>query len=284
MALKGVIAAAALLALCGAAGVAQAKTTEKEPRNDYHWSFEGPFGKFDQQQLQRGFKVYQEVCSACHSMNLMAYRNLGQPGGPFYDPKYKNPADNPYAKAIAAETKVADIDSETGDANTRPATPADHFKAPFANEAAARASNGGALPPDLSVIAKGREEGPRYIYSILTGYKPPPAGLTVPPGKYYNPYMPGDLGSFWKGDPKKVPEGGFIAMPFQLTPGRVTFDDKTPSTTDQQAKDVVAFLMWSAEPMMEQRKQMGLAVMIFLLLFAGVVYGAYRNIWRNVSH
>jgi ubiquinol-cytochrome c reductase cytochrome c1 subunit len=284
MARKGVIIAAALLAL-GAASVAQAKTTEREAEPPHGgWSFNGPFGKFDQAELQRGFKVYQEVCSSCHSMSLMSYRNLGQPGGPFYDPKYKNPADNPYAKAIAAEMKVADIDSETGDATTRPATPADRFKAPFANEAAARASNGGALPPDLSVIAKGREHGPDYIYSLLSGYQPPPAGLTVPPGKYYNPYMPGDLASFWKGDPKKVPEGGFISMPFQLAPGRVTFDDGTPSTTKQQAKDVAAFLMWTAEPMMEQRKQMGLAVMIFLLLFAVVVYGAYRNVWRNVSH
>jgi ubiquinol-cytochrome c reductase cytochrome c1 subunit len=282
MARKSVIIAAALLAL-GLAGAAQAKTTQREPK-DVHWSFEGPFGHYDQEQLQRGYKVYAEVCSACHSMSLLSYRNLAEREGPFFDAKYPKAAESPYAKAIAADIKVADIDSDTGDAIQRPATPADHFKAPFANEAAARASNGGALPPDLSVIAKAREGGPQYIYSILTGYENPPKGLTVTPGKYYNPYMPGDLGSFWKGDAKRVPEGGFIAMPFQLTPKRVSFDDGAANDTDSEAKDVTAFLMWAAEPHMEERKQMGFGVLIFLILFAGVVYGAYRRIWRDVGH
>jgi ubiquinol-cytochrome c reductase cytochrome c1 subunit len=235
-------------------------------------------------QLQRGFKVYQEVCSACHSMSMLSYRNLGDRGGPFFDPDYKNSNDNPYAKAIAAGVQVADIDSETGDAITRPATTADRFKAPFANEAAARASNGGAYPPDLSVMAKARALGPRYLYSLLTGYETPPAGLTVPVGQHYNAYMPGDLGAYWKGDSHHIPPGGFLAMPPPLRPGLVTFDDGTPSTVDQQAKDVTAFMMWAAEPKMEQRKQMGFGVMIFLILFAGLVYASYRRIWRDVSH
>lgn len=260
-----------------------AATTKEEPK-ETHFSFEGPLGKFDRGAVQRGFKVYAEVCASCHSMNLMYYRNLAQKGGPFYEKKYPNPNNSPYAKAIAAMVQVADIDQETGDAVTRPATPADHFKAPFANEAAARASNGGALPPDLSVIAKAREGGPAYIYSLLTGYHEPPAGLTVPAGKYYNPYMPGDLASYWSGPKDKVPKGGFIAMPFQLLPDRVTYDDKTKATSEQLAHDVATFLAWSAEPKAEERKQTGLAVMIYLILFAGLMYASYRRIWRNVAH
>ena len=283
MARKGVIFIAALaLGLGGLSGAAFAAAGAHHPK-EMSWSFEGPFGHYDQAQLQRGFKVYQEVCSACHSMSLLSYRNLGDKGGPFWNEKYKNPNDNPWAKAVAAGVQVADIDSETGDAITRPATTADRFKAPFANEAAARASNGGAFPPDLSVMAKARHLGPRYIYSILTGYETPPAGLTVPAGQNFNAYMPGDLGAYWKG-PGHPPQGGFLAMPPPLKPGLVTFDDGTPSTVDQQAKDVAAFLMWAAEPKMEQRKQMGFGVMIFLILFAGIVYASYRRIWRNVSH
>ena len=275
--------AAAALALCAFGGAAQAKTNAEEPAK-VHWSFDGPFGKFDQAQLQRGFKVYSEVCSGCHSMNLMYYRNLAQPGGPFYNKKYPNPAESPYAKAIAAAVQVPDIDPDTGDANTRPATPADHFKAPFANEAAARAANGGALPPDLSVIVRAREGGADYVHSLLSGYVDPPAGLDVPDGKYYNPFMAGDLSSYWKGPKNKVPHGGFIAMPFQLVPDRVSFDDGTKSTTDQEAKDVAAFLAWAAEPKQTERKETGVAVLIYLLLFATVLFFSYKQIWKNVAH
>lgn len=278
---KALVLAAALVGL-SAAAPSIAATTALEPK-DVHWSFEGPFGKFDTEQVQRGYKVYHDVCSSCHSMNLMHYYNLGQFGGPFYDPKYPKPNDNPRVKAIAADFKVPDIDSDTGDAIQRPATPADKFKAPFANEAAARASNGGALPPDLSVITKARDGGPRYVYSILTGYVPAPAGLTVPAGKSYNPYMPGDLTSYWHGT-GPVPKGGFIAMPFQLTPNRVTFDDGTQATTDQEAKDVVAFLQWASDPHQVERKQMGFSVLIYLLILAGVVYASYRRLWRNIEH
>jgi ubiquinol-cytochrome c reductase cytochrome c1 subunit len=262
---------------------ALAKTNAEEPK-DIHFSFEGPFGMYDQEQLQRGYKVYHDVCSSCHSMNLVHYRDLAAPGGPFYSEKYPNPNNSPYAKAIAKDFQVADIDSDTGDAITRPATPADAFKPPFPNEAAARASNGGALPPDLSVIAKAREGGPAYIASLLTGYHNPPAGLTVPDGKYYNPYMPGDLSSYWKGPKDKVPPGGFIAMPLQLTPDRVTYDDGVKATPQQMADDVAAFLMWAAEPKMEERKKTGFAVLIYLLLFAGITYASYRRIWRKVGH
>ena len=218
-----------------------------EPK-DVHWSFEGPFGTFDQAQLQRGYKVYREVCSACHSMKLVAFRNLGDKGAPFYNPKYPNSNENPVVKAIAKDYQVADIDGETGDAIKRPATPADRFPSPFANEAAARAANGGALPPDMSLLAKAREGGPAHIYSIVVGYQAPPKGLKVGPGQNYNPYMAGDLSSYWSGDKEHVPPGGFIAMPQPLKAGQVTFDDGTKSTLEQEAKDVSAFLMWAAEP------------------------------------
>jgi len=280
--------AVAVLALGVAAlgtGVAQAKTNAKEPL-EVSFSFEGPFGRFDQAELQRGFKVYAEVCSACHSMNLLSYRDLAQPGGPFWDPKHPNmsPAESPYAKAIAAQYKVPDIDPDTGDVIQRTATAADRFKAPFVNEAAARAANGGALPPDLSVITRAREGGPAYIYSLLLGYEAAPAALSVPAGKYYNPYMAGDMGSYWKGAKDKVPEGGFISMARQVVDDRVQFDDKTPSTAANEAHAVVTFLAWAADPHQVERKQTGLAVMLFLLVFTGLTYLSYRQIWRNVSH
>jgi ubiquinol-cytochrome c reductase cytochrome c1 subunit len=285
MVVKSLTAAvvAGVAALLAGMGPAAAATHATEPK-DVDFSFEGPLGKFDRAALQRGFKVYQEVCESCHSMNLVYYRNLGQPGGPFYNERYPNPNDNPWAKAVAAEAMVADIDPDTGDAITRAATPADHFRAPFPNEAAARAANGGALPPDLSVIVKAREGGPQYIYSILTGYVPPPQGLTVPPGQYFNRYMAGDLASYWSGPKDKVPHGGFLAMPFQLPPDRVTFDDGTKSTTEQMAHDVTTFLAWAAEPTQEERKKTGLAVMAYLIIFAGLMYASYRRIWRNVAH
>jgi ubiquinol-cytochrome c reductase cytochrome c1 subunit len=278
---KGLALAALGLALF--ASPALAATHPEEPK-DVHWSFEGPFGKFDKAELQRGYKVYREVCSACHAMEQMYFRNLGQKGGPFYDPKYPNPNDNPYVKSLAKDIQVADIDGDTGDPIQRPAGPADKFPHPFPNEPAARASNGGALPPDLSVITKAREGGPAYIYSILTGYHNPPAGLTLTPAQHYNPYFPGDLSSSWHGAHNKVPPGGAIGMPPPLAPGKVTFDDGKPSTVDQQAKDVVAFLAWAAEPKMEERKQFGLGAMIYLLIFCGLLYASYRKIWKNVGH
>ena len=281
--MRKALAIAAVFGLASFAAAPASAETTQAPLKDVHWAFEGPFGRFDQEQLQRGYKVYHDVCSACHSMNLMSYRNLGQKGGPFYDPKYPNANDNPYVKTIVKDFKVPDIDQDTGDAIKRPATPADAFVKPFPNEYAARASNGGALPPDLSLIIKAREDGPRYVYSILTGYMAPPTGMTVPVGKYYNPYMQGDMTSNWHGA-GKVPEGGFIAMPFQLTPNRVTYDDGVGATTEQQAKDVVAFLAWAAEPHADERKDLGLAVMNYLLIFTGVLYASYRTIWRNIEH
>ncbi|HSZ53093.1 MAG TPA: cytochrome c1 [Caulobacteraceae bacterium] len=276
--------AAAVGAAVLAAAPAFAASTQA-PLKDVRWSFESPLGFYDQEQLQRGYKVYKEVCSACHAMSMVAFRNLGDKGAPFFDPKYPNPNDNPVVKTLARDVQYPDIDSDTGEAIHRPGTTADYFPSPFPNPVAARAANGGALPPDMSLLAAAREGGPRYIYSVVTGDgTTPPAGLTVPTGKYYDPWMPGDLTGNWKGDPKNVPVGGFIAMPPPLTANRVTFDDGTPATIEQQAKDVAAFLTWAADPKMDERKELGIEVMIFLVVFSGLLYASYRSIWRKVGH
>jgi ubiquinol-cytochrome c reductase cytochrome c1 subunit len=273
----------ALSALLGlfAAGPALAVSSQA-PLKHAHWSFSGPFGTYDQAQLQRGFKVYREVCSQCHALNLVAFHDLGGPGGPFWDPKYPNPNDNPYVKQIASEYKVSDIDPDTGDTVQRAATSADHPPAPYPNDIAAKATLGGA-PPDMSLVVKAREGGPDYVYSLVTGYAPAPAGLNVPPGKFYNPYLMGDLSTSWKGS-GQAPVGGIIAMPPPLTAGKVTFDDGTPSTLDQEAQDIAAFLTWASDPKMDERKQTGLAVMIYLVVFSGLLYASYRRIWRKVAH
>jgi ubiquinol-cytochrome c reductase cytochrome c1 subunit len=283
--LRKLLALAGLFALAGAPA-ALAETTQA-PLREVSWSFNG-LGMYDQGQLQRGFKVYTEVCSQCHSLNLVAFHDLGDPGGPFYNPKYPNPNENPVVKAVAAgwSRQVPDIDSDTGDPIHRPATTADVPTPPFPNEPAARASNGGALPPDMSLLVAAREGGPAYVYSLITGYAPTPASIkTPPPGKYYNPVFPGDLSSM-ASDPNNVPVGGFIGMPPPLgaTDCKVTFDDGTPCTRDQEAKDIAAFLNWASDPHMEQRKQTGIAVIIYLSLFSVLLYASYRQIWRNVAH
>jgi ubiquinol-cytochrome c reductase cytochrome c1 subunit len=278
------LAAGALAALLALGGVARADTTQA-PLKDVHWTFDYPFGLYDQEQLQRGYKVYHDVCSACHSMNLVAFRNLADKGGPFWNPAFPNPNDNPVAKTLAKAVQYDTIDSETGQPAKRPGTTADYFPDPFPNAVAARAANNGALPPDMSLLAAAREGGAHYIYSIVTGDgTPAPPGLTIPAGKYYDPYMPGDLSSFWKGDPNKVPLGGFIAMPPPLVDGRVTFDDGTKATLNQEAWDVAAFLQWASYPKMDERKELGVEVMIFLLVFTALLYASYRSIWRKVGH
>lgn len=284
MSFKTIIASAAVaLGMMAGAAPALAAGGAAHPRSG-GFSFEGPFGTYDQGQLQRGYKVYHEVCAACHSMNLMHYRNLGDRHGPFWNPKYPNPNDNPVVKALAKEVQVGDIDSETGEAIQRDATPADKFRAPYPNATAAAAGNGGAAPPDLSVMAKARHDGANYIYSLLSGYRNPPAGLTIRDGQHYNPYMAGDLTPFWDETKGHVPPGGFIAMPPPLQNGQVTYDDGSPQTVDQYAKDVAAFIAWTSEPKMVERKQAGFGVLIYLLIFAGVTYAAYRRIWKGVAH
>ncbi|WP_343685269.1 cytochrome c1 [Asticcacaulis sp.] len=275
----GLAAIAATLALSAPAFAAGGAKHPHAPKEGF--SFEGPFGTFDQGQLQRGYKVFREVCSNCHAATLLSFRNLGQKDGPFYDEKYKNPNDNPIVKQIASEFEVPDIDTETGDTITRPATPSDHFPKKFANSYAAAASNGGAIPPDLSVITKARHGGARYVYSLLTGYVAPPKGLEVKEGQHYNPFMAGSLATQWSGDPHKVPVGGVLAMAPPLKDDLVTYDDGTKATTHQMAADVAAFLEWAGDPHATLRKKTGVGVLIYLLLFAGVTYAAYRKLWHG---
>jgi ubiquinol-cytochrome c reductase cytochrome c1 subunit len=237
-----------------------------EPK-EVHFSFDGPFGKYDNRQLQRGFQVYKEVCSACHSMKLVAFRDLEEIG-----------FTKPEVKAIAKQwaVEVPSVNPDTGEATTRKAIPSDYFPSPYANETAARAANNNALPPDMSDLAKAREGGAHYIHSIVTGYQPQPADLLkrfpdskTPTGLHYNPYF-ANLN---------------IAMPPPLVAdGQVTYSDGTKPTVDQMATDVSAFLMWAAEPKLENRHRWGIVVLIYLLIATGLAYGAYRNIWRDKKH
>jgi cytochrome c1 len=262
MKLRTLVAFVLALGFAGGALAAggEGSLAAKHPRK-VDWSWEGPFGQFDRQQLQRGYQVYKEVCAACHGMNLVSFRNLSQPGGPEFT--------DAQMKAIAASYKMKALD-DNGEEIERAGTPADRFPAPFANERAARAANNNAYPADLSVVVKARHDGSNYIYSLLTGYTDPPAGVTPPEGLYYNAYFPNHQ----------------ISMPAPLvTDGQVTWAEGNPAATvDQMAKDVVAFLTWAAEPKMEERKQMGVKVMIFLVLLSALLYLAYRRLWSDVDH
>ena len=235
----------------------------REPK-ELSLASDGPFGKFDRQQVQRGYQVYKEVCSACHSMNLVSYRNLADLG-------YTEAE----VKAEAAQHEVPSVNPDTGEPATRKATPADRFPAPYPNETAARAANNNALPPDLSLIAKAREGGPSYVYSLLTGFQNQPAELLkkfpaakTPQGLHYNPYF-ANLN---------------LAMAPPLTSeGQVVYADGTKSTVDQMARDVSAFLVWTAEPKLENRHRYGVAVLIFLIIATILGYMSYRNIWAEAK-
>jgi ubiquinol-cytochrome c reductase cytochrome c1 subunit len=259
----GLTFAALLVMTC----VAGAQSTEKAlPPKMVAWSFQGPFGNYDRGSLQRGFQVYKEVCSACHSLNLVSFHSLSEPGGPGFT--------EAQMKAIAAAYKIpadpndkGDIFDDKGNRLMRPGTPADHFPPPFANEQAARAANNGSLPPDQSVLVKAREGGTDYVYSICSGYgQTPPAGFKVTAGKYYNPYFDG-----WN-----------ISMPQPVSDSSVTYSDGTKATIDQECRDAATFLTWAAEPKMEERKHLGFEVILFLLLLSGLLYLSYRRIWRDM--
>ena len=231
---------------------------------ELHLASDGPFGKFDRQQLQRGFQVYKEVCAACHGLSLVRFGDLEDLG-------YNEPEIAAIANQWAIE--VPTVNEETGEASTRPALPADNFPSPYPNEVAARAANNNALPPDLSLITKAREDGAAYTYSVLTGYQNPPAELaerfpaSMPgEGLYYNPYF----------------HGLNIAMPPPIvSAGQVTYADGTEATVEQMAKDVTAFLVWTAEPTLESRHATGLAVVIYLLIATIIAFFAYRNVWAT---
>lgn len=276
------LSVAAAIALCSsvamAAGGGEDGGTPHYPIKKPHqtdWSFAGPFGKWDLGQLQRGFKIYQEVCAACHSIDLVAFRNLESLG--FSDAQ---------VKAIAAEYEVTDGPNADGEMFDRPAVASDRIPGPYENKEEAASANNGAAPPDFSLIAKARapergfptfvfdiftlyaENGPDYIYSLLTGYQDAPEGTEVPEGTHYNPYFI---------------SGPALAMAQPLSEGIVSYDDGSPETVDQYSKDISAFLMWAAEPNLVERKALGFRVMIFLLLFAGLLYLTKKQVFRSLK-
>lgn len=221
------------------------------------WSFNGPFGTFDRASVQRGFQVYKEVCAACHGLHHLSYRNLIDIG-----------LTELQVKALAAEITVIDGPNDDGDMFERPGLPSDRFKNAFANEKAARAANNGAFPPDLSLMAKARHDGPNYIHALLTGYTEKPADVVLGTGMYYNKYFAGHQ----------------IAMaPPLVSDGQIVYADGTEATVDQMARDVTQFLTWAAEPKMEARKQMGIKVILFLVVFAGIMYAVKRKLWSGLE-
>jgi ubiquinol-cytochrome c reductase cytochrome c1 subunit len=240
------------------------------------WSFAGVFGKYDPAQLQRGFQVYREVCSTCHSLKLVPFRALADRTGPWFT--------EAQVRSLAAEYQIQDGPNDQGEMFERPGRPSDHFPSPYPNDQAAAAVNNGAVPPDLSLMAKARgvsrgfpwflldsitqyqEGGPDYIHALLTGYEDPPAGVTVTEGTYYNPHFA---------------SGPALSMPPPLTDGQVAYTDGSPQTVDQYARDVAAFLMWTAEPRLVDRKRIGFQVGIFLIVFAGLMYLTKRRVWSK---
>jgi cytochrome c1 len=263
----------AIFSGAGSAAFAADAHAPQPPR--LKWSFAGPFGKFDKGQLQRGLKVYREVCQACHSLNLVAFRTLGQSGALGFT--------EGQIKTLAGEYQITDGPNDTGEMFQRPGRPSDSFPKIFANEQAARATHNGALPVDLSVIAKARtfevgfpgflidivrqyqENGVDYLHALLTGYSEPPAGETLTPTQFWNKFYPGHK----------------IAMRPPLEDNRVEYSDGTPQTVDQYSRDVTAFLMWAAEPHLEARKRIGFQVIIFLIVFAGLAYFTKKKVWAS---
>jgi ubiquinol-cytochrome c reductase cytochrome c1 subunit len=244
-----------LLLLLALAIPARAQEEPKEPPHQ-QWSFEGVFGTYDRAELQRGFQVYKEVCSVCHPVKHLYYRDLEELG-----------YSEDQVKGIAAQMQVTDGPNDQGDMYQRPARPSDPIPGPFANAQAARAANNGALPPDLSLITKAREGGPDYVYAILTGFKDPPSGFKMNPNMYYNEYFAGHQ----------------IAMPPPLTQNdQIKYADGTAATVPQMSHDVVSFLAWAAEPNLDERHRIGFKVILFLIAATGVFYAAKRKIWSRI--
>lgn len=270
------IVALALAVSTTVLATAPLRAAEQDHPPRQKWSFAGPFGLYDRGQMQRGFKVFREVCQACHGLSYVAFRNLAEPGGPGFSVAQ--------ATAIAAEYRIKDGPNDQGEMFERPGRLADRFPSPYPNDPAARAANNGALPPDQSVIAKARtyergfpwfivdiftqyqEQGVDYLVALLKGYEDAPAGFTLPPGAHYNKYFPGHA----------------IGMPKPLSDGQVEYTDGTPATVDNYARDVASYLMWAAEPHMEARKRIGFQVMIFLIVFAGLLYFTKKKVWASV--
>jgi len=266
-------ALAGALAIGGAGAAFAAEQAERPERQS--WSFSGPFGKFDRAQLQRGFQVYKDVCATCHGLKYVAFRNLAQPGGPGFS--------EAQARVIAGEYQITDGPDDTGEMFQRPGRLSDYFPNPAPNDQALRSRFGGALPPDLSIITKARsyesglligltdffrqyqEHGADYVTALLNGYENPPAGTKIGPGQSWNKYFPGHI----------------IAMVKPLQDGQVPYTDGSPQTVMQYSRDVSAFLAWAAEPSLEQRKRIGFQVILFLIVFAGLMYFTKKKVWSD---
>ncbi len=251
---KVILAAAAATTLLALPLNAQAAEAIDLPAHE--WSFNGVFGSFDKQQLQRGLQVYREVCSACHSLKYVAFRNLEALG-----------YSEAQVKALASEYQIEDGPDEFGDMFMRPAKASDYFPAPFPNDSVARMANGGALPPDLSLMTKARANGPDYVYNLMLGYDDPPADVELMAGMSYNKYFPGHQ----------------IGMGIQIMDDRVAYADETPATAQQISEDVTAFLHWAAEPNLEARHSMGIKVMLYTLLFTVLAYLLKVRIWSRLE-
>jgi len=237
----------------------QVNAAEKVELLKTDWSFKGLFGKFDRGSLQRGYQVYKEVCAGCHSMKYVSFRNLSEKGGPEFTIAE--------VKAIAASYEVTDGPNSEGEMFTRPAKLSDKFVMPFANVKAAQAANGGAYPPDMSVLAKARSGGVDYIYSVLLGYEDPPSGTILEDGVYYNKYM----------------YGNNIKMSQPLMDDAVEYSDGTKATEEQMAKDVTTFLMWAAEPHLEARHKMGFKAILYLIILTILVYFSMKKVWSRIE-
>ena len=255
MGMKSLIAATAAFAALAMNGPAVHAAGDAVQLEKQEWSFSGLFGTFDRAAAQRGLQVYREVCATCHSLDYIAFRNLADLG-------YSEAE----VKAIAAEYEVVDGPNDEGEMFTRAGTPSDRFVAPFPNEQAARAGNGGAYPPDLSLIVEARAGFEDYIYGVLTGYGEAPEGVQIAEGMHYNKVFPGHQ----------------IAMGQPLYEDGVTYADGTKASVEQMSKDVTTFLTWAAEPNMEERKRTGVAVILFLIVASGLFYASKRKIWANV--
>ena len=238
---------------------AQTFAAEKVDYLKTDWSFKGLFGKFDRAALQRGYQVYTEVCASCHSMKYLSYRNLSEKGGPEFS--------EAASKAIAASFEVTDGPNADGEMFTRPGKLSDKFVMPYDNVKAAQAANGGAYPPDMSVLVKARGGGVDYIYSLLQGYEDPPSGVTLDDGVYYNKFMYGNK----------------IRMAAPLSDGIVEYGDGTNASVEQMSKDVTTFLMWAAEPHLEARHQMGFKAIVYLIILTILVYFSMKKIWSRVE-
>ncbi len=240
-------------------GSYQVNAAEKTNLLKVDWSFNGLFGKFDRGSLQRGYQVYSEVCAACHSMKYLSYRNLSEKGGPEFSIEQ--------AKAIAASFEITDGPNADGEMFTRPGKLSDKFLMPYENDKAAQAANGGAYPPDMSVLAKARSGGADYIYSLLLGYEEAPSGMSLDDGVYYNKYMYGNQ----------------IKMSSPLSEDLIEYGDGTEASIEQMSKDVTTFLMWAAEPHLETRHQMGFKAIVYLIILTVLVYFSMKKIWSRVE-